>query len=119
MKPVLLCGIAFLAHSLVAQVPDNLVVEGVPPISEELRADAGRYLEARAATFNAWHPVKREMLITTRFADTPQLHLVKMPRGDRRQLTFSPEPVRNGSFRPRTGQFVVFAQDTGGAEFYQ
>lgn len=102
-----------------AQVPDNLVVEGVPPIPAELKKEVGRYLEFRAAAFNSWHPVRREMLITTRFADSAQLHLVKMPGGARRQLTFFADPVAGGSFRPKTGDFILFSQDTGGGEFYQ
>jgi len=102
-----------------AQTPDNLVVEGVPAISAELRADVSRYMEFRAASFDSWHPVRREMLISTRFADTPQLHLVKMPGGARKQLTFLPEPVRGGQFQPVKGEYVVFAQDTGGGEFFQ
>jgi dipeptidyl aminopeptidase/acylaminoacyl peptidase len=102
-----------------APIPDNLLVEGVPPIGDELRQDAGRYLEFRAAAFQSWHPVRREMLITTRFADTTQLHLVQQPGGARRQLTFLAEPVAGGSFRPKTGEYIVFGQDTGGGEFYQ
>jgi len=102
-----------------AQLPDNLVVEGIPPLSAELKQDVGRYLEFRAAAFNDWHPARRELLITTRFADTAQLHLLKMPGGARRQLTFFNEPVAGGSFRPKTGECLVFAQDTGGGEFYQ
>ncbi|HEU0010397.1 MAG TPA: S9 family peptidase [Verrucomicrobiae bacterium] len=102
-----------------AQVPDNLVVEGVPAITPELRKDVGRYLEFRSASFNSWHPRRREMLVSTRFADTPQLHLVKMPGGARRQLTFFAEPVLGGSFRPKSGEVIVFAQDAGGGEFYQ
>ena len=105
--------------ALAADIPDNLVVDGVPPIAPELRADAGRYLEFRAAAFQGWHPQRREMLISTRFADTSQIHLVKMPGGARRQLTFGAEPVAGGSFRPKTGEFFVFAQDSGGGEFYQ
>ncbi len=104
---VLLSGAA-----LVAQVPENLVADGVPPIPPELRADPGRYLEFRAATLQSWHPQRREMLVSTRFSDTVQLHLVKMPGGARRQLTFGAEPVAGGSFRPKTGEFLVFAQDT-------
>ncbi|MFM1770052.1 MAG: hypothetical protein RJA22_2581 [Verrucomicrobiota bacterium] len=100
-------------------VPDNLVAEGIPAITPELRRDVGRYLEFRAASFQAWHPQRREMLISTRFAETPQLHLVKAPLGARRQLTFLPEPAAGGSFRPKTGEFIVFSQDTGGGEFYQ
>jgi len=102
-----------------AQIPENLVVEGVPPITSALRQDVGRYLEFRAATFNSWHPVRREILISTRFADSSQLHLVKTPGGARRQLTFFADPVADGSFQPTTGDFIVFSQDTGGAEFYQ
>ena len=54
------------------------------------------------------------MLISTRFADSSQLHLVKMPGGARRQLTFSREPIAAGSFVPKTGEFFVFARDMGG-----
>ena len=35
--------------------------------------------------------MRREMLIGTRFADTAQIHIVKMPGGARTQLTFSGE----------------------------
>jgi dipeptidyl aminopeptidase/acylaminoacyl peptidase len=106
-------------RSAVAQVPDNLVVEGVPAIPPELRVQVAPYLEFRTATFNSWHPTRREMLVTTRFADAPQLHLVRMPLGARRQLTFQPEPVAGGSFQPAGGDSIVFARDTGGGEFYQ
>ena len=107
------------AHSALSQVPENLVVEGVPPHSAELKAEAGRYLEFRAAGFSSWHPTKREMLISTRFGETPQMHEVKMPGGARRQLTFSAEPVGGGAWQPKHGRYIVFAQDTGGGEFYQ
>jgi len=59
------------------------------------------------------------MLISTRFADTPQLHWVGRPGGARRQLTFSPEPVRGGSIRPKTGESILYVQDSGGGEFFQ
>jgi len=102
-----------------AEVPSNLVADGIPPIPDALREDVGRYLEFRAARLTGWHPLRREMLISTRFADTPQLHLVAMPGGARRQMTFRKEPVSGGSFRPKTGDCIVFSQDTGGGEFYQ
>ena len=121
MQKTLLCFALALvaAGSLHGQVPDNLVVEGVPPVPADLRANVSRYLEFRSAVFNAWHPVRREMIITTRFGDAAQLHHVKMPGGDRKQLTFLPEPVAGGSFEPKTGEFIVFSQDKGGGEFYQ
>ncbi|HEV7405220.1 MAG TPA: S9 family peptidase [Chthoniobacteraceae bacterium] len=102
-----------------AEVPSNLVADGVPAIPDELRADVGRYLEFRAARLNSWHPQRREMLISTRFADTVQLHLVAMPGGARRQMTFRKEPVGGGSFRPKTGDCIVFSEDSGGNEFRQ
>ena len=102
-----------------AQVPENLVVEGVPPFPPALRQQATPYLEFRAAALQGWHPLRRELLITTRFADSPQLHLVRQPLGARRQLTFLPEPVAGGVFEPTAGKFIVFAQDSGGGEFYQ
>lgn len=108
-----------LALAASAQVPDNLVVEGVPAITPELRRDVSRYLEFRAAAFQSWHPIRREMLITTRFADTPQLHRVSTPGGARRQVTFGSEPVGAGRFRPKAGDYIVFSQDSGGGEFYQ
>ena len=100
-------------------VPENLVVEGIPGIPEDLKAEVGRYLEFRGANFNSWHPTRREMLITTRFADSTQLHYVSHPGGDRKQLTFFPEPVGGGAIQPQHGKFIVFQQDTGGGEFYQ
>jgi dipeptidyl aminopeptidase/acylaminoacyl peptidase len=114
-----LLAATLMTTTLLAQVPDNLVVEGVPAFPAELRADAGRYMEFRAAGFNSWHPKRRELLITTRFADSMQLHLVKSPGAARKQLTFLPEPVGGGRFQPKTGACVVFSQDTGGGEFYQ
>ncbi len=107
------------ATSAFAQMPENLVADGVPPITPELKADAGRYLEFRAAGFTGWHPAKRELLISTRFADTAQLHAVQIPGGARRQLTFSPEPVSGGQWQPKHGRYIVFMQDKGGGEFYQ
>jgi dipeptidyl aminopeptidase/acylaminoacyl peptidase len=99
--------------------PENLTAEGIPPISPELRKDAARYLEFRAAGFSGWLPGKREILITTRFADTTQVHLVKMPGGARKQLTFGTEPSGNVAIQPKQGRCFVFTQDIGGSEFFQ
>ncbi len=59
------------------------------------------------------------MLIGTRFGNTYQTHLVKMPGGARQQLTFFTEPVYGGSFHPRGGDYFVFSRDVGGGEWYQ
>ena len=102
-----------------SQIPENLVIEGIPAFSEQLKRDAGRYLEFRTAAVSDWHPQRREVLIVTRFADAAQIHAVKTPGGARRQITFLPEPVAGGMYDPKAAEFMVFLQDSGGGEFYQ
>jgi dipeptidyl aminopeptidase/acylaminoacyl peptidase len=98
---------------------DNLVVEGVPSIPASLVEDVRRYTEFRAAALSSWHPVKKEMLISTRFGDTAQVHRVKFPGGARTQLTFYPERVGGATYKPKTGDYFVFSKDIGGNEFFQ
>ncbi len=99
--------------------PDALVTEGIPKLPTSLVEKAGRYNENRTAFPADWHPVRREMLIGTRFGNTYQAHLVKMPGGARQQLTFFPEPVYGGTFHPNGGDYIVFSKDVGGGEWYQ
>jgi dipeptidyl aminopeptidase/acylaminoacyl peptidase len=98
---------------------ENLIVEGAPAIPASLVETAGRYGSFRNATLADWNPTRREMLIATRFADTAQLHLVKMPGGERQQLTFFADAVGNGRFHPNGGDYIVFSKDIGGGEWYQ
>jgi len=99
--------------------PESLVIDGVPNIPVALAETAGRYASFRSAGISDWHPVKHEMLISTRFAETPQLHLVAMPGGARQQLTFFADSVSNGRFHPNGGDYIVFMKDVGGGEWYQ
>ena len=98
---------------------DNLVVEGVPAIPAALADEVERYTNIRSAGLSSWHPTRREMLIGTRFADTSQVHLVKFPGGDRKQLTFFRESAGGASFQPTDGSYFVFNKDRGGDEQYQ
>ena len=59
------------------------------------------------------------MLIGTRFADTVQVHEVKMPGGARTQLTFFPDRVSGAVYHPHAGDYFVFSKDIGGGEWYQ
>jgi dipeptidyl aminopeptidase/acylaminoacyl peptidase len=99
--------------------PENIVADGVPKVAAAVGETAGRYSENRSAFPADWNPQRREMIIGTRFANTYQAHLVKMPGGARQQLTFYPEPVYGGSFHPNGGDYMVFAKDVGGGEWYQ
>jgi len=124
----LLAAFVLLAPSALAQTNgggpviapgDNLVVEGVPTIPASIADEVRRYTEFRTAGLASWHPVRREMLIGTRFGDTPQVHMVRTPLGARTQLTFFPERVGGANFRPKTGDYFVFSKDIGGNEFFQ
>lgn len=115
---LLLVTVAFAQSDEV--VPnENLVVEGVPKIPASLADTVDRYTNFRGAFLTSWDPVKREMLILTRFADTNQVHRVSMPGGARAQLTFYPDSVANALYPPKGNNFFVFSKDIGGGEFYQ
>ncbi len=98
---------------------DNLVCDGLPEIPAEIAEAVGRYTEFRSASFVSWHPARREMLVSTRFGDTAQIHEVRFPLGARRQLTFFPDRVARASWPRHATDCIVFAKDKGGDEFSQ
>jgi dipeptidyl aminopeptidase/acylaminoacyl peptidase len=98
---------------------DNLATDGLPEIPAAVAEAVGRYTEFRSAALASWHPTKREMLIQTRFGDTPQIHEVRVPLGARRQLTFFQDRVGNASWPRRSSDYIVFTKDQGGDEFSQ
>src|SRR5579859_5674320 len=106
------------AQPAVIKPGDNLVVENIPPVPAAIAEKANQYGEFRSAGLQDWHPSKREMLIGTRFADVPQIHMVKMPGGDRTQLTFFPDRTGGGHFGPK-GDYFTFSKDIGGGEWFQ
>src|SRR6266568_8233612 len=116
---IALMGASGLAQTETISPNENLVVEGVPPIPASLAESAERYSNFRGASLTSWNPERREMLISTRFADVPQIHLVKMPAGDRSQLTFYSDSVTQARFNPQRANYFVFSKDVGGGEFYQ
>jgi dipeptidyl aminopeptidase/acylaminoacyl peptidase len=116
---LLFAGFVAAQDSRMVAPPEPIVEDGVPPVSAALADAAGRYSETRSAFPTDWHPQRRELLIGTRFGNTFQAHLVKMPGGARQQLTFSSDPVYGGRFQPTTGEYMVFQRDIGGGEWYQ
>jgi hypothetical protein len=99
--------------------PESMVLENVPGIAATLAETVGRYTETRDAFQTDWHPTRREMIIGTRFGNTYQAHVVKMPGGARQQLTFFPEPVYGASYHPKDGNYLLFQKDVGGGEWFQ
>ncbi|MEJ7682275.1 MAG: prolyl oligopeptidase family serine peptidase [Segetibacter sp.] len=112
------CLITF-AQSDTLTVADNLVTEGIPPLTAAVVNDVKTYTESRSAIIANWHPLKKEMLIATRFGNTPQIHWVKMPGGARKQVTFFDEPVTDATFQPGDRSYMLFTKDAGGNEFAQ
>lgn len=101
-----------------APKPAALVADQIPGIPMDIVEDTRPYMEFRTASFVEWDPSDRSMIISTRFADTRQLHRVARPLGKREQLTFAAEPVRTASFSP-TGSAFLFQKDSGGNEVNQ
>src|SRR5689334_8213774 len=95
--------------------PESLFIQGAPAVPADLAAAIGRYRNARPAALDAWRPRGRETLITTRFGDTVQIHRLRAPGADRRQVTLSDDNVGGGiSWEPRRGASILFLRDSGG-----
>jgi len=121
-----LVGLLFLSVTPLspAQEPaikpnDALILENIPPIPASIAEKAAKYTDYRTATMYGWHPMKREILIGTRFADTVQVHQVATPGGARTQMTFFGDRVTDASYQPHKGDFFLFRKDVGGGEWYQ
>ncbi len=106
------------APAVITPTP-NLHADGMPELPASIADAVGRYTEFRTATFSGWHPTRRQALVLTRFANTNQVHEVRFPGGDRRQLTFFPERITAASWPRHSGEYFLFTRDRGGDEFRQ
>lgn len=97
-------------------VTENLIAENIPSLSKEYIKEVRAYTEARAASFIEWHPTKKEMLISTRFGNSSQLHSLAFAKAARKQLTFYDDPVTWATYDPK-GNYLLFLKDDGGNEF--
>ncbi|MEP7044544.1 MAG: S9 family peptidase [Dokdonella sp.] len=113
------CSPAF-ADNAAAQRQEvgNRISENVPDIPTALSERLQRYSNTRGAALNGWLANGEGVLMTTRFANTTQVHWVKTPGGARQQLTFYDEPIAVVVPNPRRNGFV-FGKDLGGSEFWQ
>src|SRR4051812_6063591 len=107
------------AQEKTVPLPPGVKVEGMPPIPQSIADGLAQYAQFRMAQMQAWHPVKRQVLVNTTFA-TPQLHVLDGPGRDRRQLTWMPGgvSVRNAypAFDPADPNTFVFLYDPSGGE---
>jgi len=96
----------------------NRISENIPEIPAALNDQLQRYANTRSASLGGWLSDGSGVLIATRFANTAQVHRVKMPGGAREQLTFYDEPIASLAANPKRAGFV-FGKDVGGSEFWQ
>ena len=96
----------------------NLLAQGIPPIPMALVDRVARYTDFRGHGFVGWHPVREEMLVSHRKAgdSVPHIYRLARPMGELEQLTEGAEPVRNASYEPREGRYLVFERSKGGDE---
>src|ERR1700688_2331228 len=80
----------------------NLTFDNIPEVAAAVAGSLDAYLNSRQARPLGFSP-KGQLLISTRFGDVPQLHLVERPGGERRQLTFLREPITQAAFSPDPG----------------
>jgi len=98
---------------------ENLITENIAEIPKELANQVKKYSESRGAALAGIHPTKNEIIISTRFGSTAQLHRVSQPMGARTQISFFDEPVSGASYEPLKGEYLVYSKDVGGNEFGQ
>ncbi len=95
----------------------QMVLEGIPDLDPALRERVIQYLAVRRTGLRSLNDDGTAMLISTRFGDSNQVHLVTMPLGMRKQLTFFEEPVGAAWFVPgAAGSQLIFGRDRGGDE---
>ncbi len=98
---------------------DTLRLEGTPEIPAAMRQRMRQYLSTRRASLSDISADGKKVLVSTRFGETAQLHLVASPKGARSQLTFLDEPAANGRFVPGDNRNVLYTADIGGNEQHQ
>ncbi|MEM7281213.1 MAG: S9 family peptidase [Pseudomonadota bacterium] len=106
------------SHAVERKEVGNLVMEDIPTIPSDIKDSMTQYQNTRFAVLNGWRAHDGAAIISTRFAETTQIHVVSSPMGLRRQITFFDEPVGAVSVSPEEDS-LLFTKDVGGSEYYQ
>ena len=118
LRPAVVLAIALggFAHAQYLAPGANLVIEGVPPIPNELVTKVQAYTEFKPSAIVAWHPAKPGMVIRRRAINSSQLHYVASPGTVPVQLTDYPDAVSGATFQPKKGDYLLFLKSGGGNE---
>jgi len=107
------------AQEKVVATPPSITTEGIPPIPQSVADGFARYAQFRQAQLMAWHPAKRQILITTALGPVSQLYSVDGPLRYRRQLTWADRglPVFSSvAFDPADANTFIYQFDPEGNE---
>ncbi len=109
-------NIALAQMQVEKRTQGQLVLENVPQAPQDIKDRLVQYQNVRSAGFVGF--AKNGILITTRFGETNQIHVVEKPLGARNQLTYYSDNIGGAMMRPKHNSFA-FSKDKGGDEFYQ
>lgn len=99
---------------------NNLILENIPAIPNSIAVRLRPYHNVRYASFLDWLHRDSGMLIRTVFSETRQIHLIEIPKGMRRQLTFYTEPIDECTVCPDAREATfLFTKDSAGNEVGQ
>ncbi len=114
-----LAGPAAAEEAALPGVPEAVTVQGPTEIPDALVERLNAYQNTRWASLRSLSADGTSMLVSTRFGDVSQIHVVEQPGGARRQITFRSEPTRTAAFVPGTDRAFLYMGDIGGNEQYQ
>ncbi len=98
----------------------QFILEDIPVWDDGLQERMLRYLSVRPTVLQSVSDGGESVLITTRFGETMQLHIVSRPMGARQQITFFDDAVLWAAFVPGSkSRRLIFLRDIGGNENWQ
>jgi len=111
---------ALAASTATERTEGALVLRNIPAVEPATQERLRPYMEARVGRFIGWLPQDGGMLTMNRFGSTNQLHLMRMPEGARKQITFFEEPIADAIVSPSVElNGTLFTKDSGGDEYFQ
>lgn len=95
--------------------PPSLEVANVPEIPDRIISGLKKYHKIGSSVFLDWSPNSRSVLVSSQIDEMAQLQFVSRAQKEPLQLTYSPDPIENGMFRPGSAD-ILFSRDIEGTE---
>ena len=99
-------------------LPDGLIADGLPKIPASLAAAVSSWTELKGTHFTAWHPTRREMLVSSRVGGIAQIHSVGSPMAALVQVTHGRQSTPYAIFPKHRSDYAVLVRDPSGADAY-